>query len=121
VYQASVVVFEEHDTNSDGKVDRRVEYTAGVREVEIEDANHDGVMDSHTYFASNGVPVRVERDKNQDGKTDVWEFFEGTDPARVVLVRKEEDSNGDGSVDVTSYYEKGKLVRKEVSDPSVLN
>jgi hypothetical protein len=38
-----------------------------------------------------------------------------------VIVRKEEDSNGDGSVDVTSFYEKGKLVRKEVSDSSVLN
>ncbi len=36
-------------------------------------------------------------------------------------MRKEEDKNGDGSVDITSYYENGKLVRKEVSDPSVLN
>jgi hypothetical protein len=120
-YQAGVLVFEEHDTNNDGKIDRRVEYVSGARNVEIEDANHDGVMDSRTYFEANGVPTRIERDKNQDGKTDVWEFFEGKDAAKVVIVRKEEDKNGDGAVDITSYYENGKLVRKEVSDPSVLN
>jgi antitoxin component YwqK of YwqJK toxin-antitoxin module len=120
-YQAGVLIFEEHDTNGDGKVDRRVEYVVGKRNVEIEDGNHDGVMDARTYFDASGVPTRIERDKNQDGKTDVWEFFEGADATKVVIVRKEEDKNGDGSVDITSYYENGKLVRKEVSDPSVLN
>ena len=116
-----MLVYEEHDTNGDAKADRRVEYVSGARNVEIEDANLDGVMDAHTYFDASGVPTRIERDKNQDGKTDVWEFFEGNDPAKVVIVRREEDKNGDGSVDVTSFYENGKLVRKEVSDPSVLN
>jgi hypothetical protein len=38
-----------------------------------------------------------------------------------MLSRKEEDVNKDGKADVTSHYKKGKLVRKEVSDPTLLN
>jgi antitoxin component YwqK of YwqJK toxin-antitoxin module len=120
-YQAGVLVYEEYDNNGDGKIDRRIEYVAGKRSVEIEDTTLDGVMDSRTYFDDKGLPTRVERDKNQDGKPDVFEYYEGTDPTHLVLVRREEDTNGDGVVDITSYYEKGKLVRKEVSDPSLVN
>ena len=65
--------------------------------------------------------ARVEKDKNQDGKTDVFDYFDTSTPGKVVLLKREEDTNGDGVVDITSYYEKGKLVRKEVSDPSALN
>ncbi|MFI5314636.1 MAG: hypothetical protein ACHQ6T_02965 [Myxococcota bacterium] len=120
-YQNGVLLYEEYDNNGDGKIDRRIEYVAGKRTVEIEDTNLDGIMDSRTYFDDKGIPTRVERDKNQDGKTDVWEYYEGTDPSHVVLVKREEDTNGDGVVDVTSYYEKGKLVRKEVADPNLVN
>jgi hypothetical protein len=38
----------------------------------------------------------------------------------MLLVRKEEDMNGDGKVDVKSFYKSGKLVRKEVTDESVV-
>ncbi|HTO54451.1 MAG TPA: hypothetical protein VMR50_13790 [Myxococcota bacterium] len=120
-YQNGVLAYEEYDNNNDGKIDRRIEYTNGKRTVEIEDTNLNGVMDSRTYFNDKGVLVRVERDKNEDGKPDVFEYFEGTDPAKVVLVRREEDTNFDGVIDVTSYYEKGKLVRKEVADPNMVN
>jgi antitoxin component YwqK of YwqJK toxin-antitoxin module len=120
-YQAGVLAYEEYDNNYDGKVDRRIEYVNGKRHVEIEDTNRNGVMDSRTYFDDHGVLTRVERDKNEDGKADVIEYFEGTDPGKVVLVKREEDTNGDGIMDVTSYYEKGKLVRKEVSDPNLVN
>jgi len=120
-YQAGMLLYEEYDNNGDGKVDRRIEYVAGKRSVEIEDTTLDGVMDARTYFDARGLPTRIEKDKNQDGKTDVWEYFEGTDATKVVLVKREEDTNGDGVVDVTSYYEKGKLVRKEVADPSLVN
>ncbi|HTO08067.1 MAG TPA: hypothetical protein VMR86_13545 [Myxococcota bacterium] len=120
-YQNGVLAYEEYDNNNDGKIDRRIEYVNGKRHVEIEDTNLNGVMDSRTFFDDKGVLVRVERDKNEDGKPDVFEYFEGTDPGKVVLVKREEDTNGDGVVDVTSYYEKGKLVRKEVSDPNLVN
>ena len=66
------------------------------------------------------VPVRAEIDRSGDGKPDVWEHYEGSAATQVALARKEEDVNGDGNVDVTSYYSKGKLVRKEVSDPSLV-
>jgi hypothetical protein len=66
------------------------------------------------------VPERTERDTNGDGKTNVWEFYEGKEPEKIVLVRKEEDLNADGQVDVTSFYKKGKLVRKEVNDPDLV-
>ena len=120
-YQNGVLAYEEYDNNNDGKIDRRIEYVNGKRHVEIEDTNLNGVMDSRTYFDDKGVIVRVERDKNEDGKPDVFEYFEETAPGKVVLVKREEDTNGDGIIDVTSYYEKGKLVRKEVSDPNLVN
>ena len=46
--------------------------------------------------------------------------YEGAAATQVALSRKEEDLNGDGRIDVTSFYAKGKLVRKEVSDPSLV-
>jgi antitoxin component YwqK of YwqJK toxin-antitoxin module len=112
--------FEEHDTNNDGKIDRRVEYAGRRREVEIEDRDLDGHMETRTFYGESDVPVRAEIDRNGDGKTDVWEHYEGSAATQVALARKEEDVNGDGSVDVTSFYSKGKLVRKEVSDPSLV-
>jgi antitoxin component YwqK of YwqJK toxin-antitoxin module len=120
-YQNGILVYEEYDNNYDGKVDRRIEYVAGKRAVEIEDTTLDGVMDTKTFFDAKGLPARTEKDKNQDGKPDVFEYFDTSDPNKVVLVKREEDTNGDGVVDITSYYEKGKLVRKEVNDPSALN
>src|SRR5262249_51565190 len=119
--QNGMLAYQKYDNNNDGKIDRRIEYVNGKRHVEIEDTNLNGVMDARTYFDDKGVLTRVERDKNEDGKPDVFEYFEGTDPGKVVLVKREEDTNGDGIIDVTSYYEKGKLVRKEVADPNLVN
>ena len=36
-----------------------------------------------------------------------------------VLTRREEDTNQDGTPDVISTYANGKLVKKEINDPSV--
>ena len=120
VYQEGTLRFEEHDINHDGKIDRRVEYQNRRRVVEIEDRNHDGKMDFRTFYDASEVPVRTEEDTNADGQTEIWEFYEGKDPAKIVLVRKEEDVDSDGKVDVTSYYENGKLARKEIRDPEAL-
>jgi antitoxin component YwqK of YwqJK toxin-antitoxin module len=112
--------FEEHDTDNDGEIDRRVEYADHRRSLEIEDRDLDGRMEMRTYYGDGDVPVRAEIDRNGDGKPDVWEHYAGSAATQVSLERKEEDVNGDGNVDVTSYYSKGKLVRKEVSDPSLV-
>ncbi|MCP4007574.1 MAG: hypothetical protein GY725_25620 [bacterium] len=120
VYEDGTLTYEEHDTNGDGRVDRRVNYEGKRRVVELEDSNHNGQMDSSTFFGDDGIPVRNERDTNGDGKTDIWEHYEGRDAAKIVLARKEEDMNHDGRVDVTSHYKKGKLVRKDIDDPDLV-
>ena len=120
VYADETLSYEEHDTNGDGKIDRRVEFEDRHRSIEREDRDHDGKLEFQTFYNKKEVPVRTEQDTNGDGKTDVWEFYEGKDPAKIVLVRKEEDVNADGNVDITSYYKKGKLTRKEVEDPDLL-
>lgn len=120
VYESGRLSYEEHDTNQDGKVDRRVEFENGKRAVEIEDRNHNGKMDFWTFYDADGIPVRTQQDVNEDGQPETWEFYEGDDPSRIVLTRKEEDVNADGKVDIISYYKKGKLARKEVSDPDLL-
>ena len=38
----------------------------------------------------------------------------------AILVKREEDKNGDGNVDVTSIYKDGKLVKREITDPSLV-
>jgi hypothetical protein len=118
-YQDGTLALEEHDTNGDGVIDRRVEYASRRRSVELEDRDFNGTMDFRTFYDEREIPVRTELDTNEDGQTDVWEYYEGSDPANILLVRKEEDLDADGEVDVTSHYSKGKLVRKEISDPSL--
>jgi antitoxin component YwqK of YwqJK toxin-antitoxin module len=111
---------EEHDTNNDGKIDRRVEYAERRRSLEIEDRDLDGKLETHTFYGPGDLPTRAEIDRDGNGKPEVWEFYEGSAATQVALARKEEDVNGDGKVDVTSIYKNGKLVRKEVSDPSLV-
>ncbi len=120
VYEGGSLAYEEHDTDDDGRVDRRVEYEGSRRAIVREDRNGDGTMELQTYYDENEITERTERDTNGDGRTDVWEFFEGDDPEKVQLVRKEEDLNADGQPDVKSFYENGRIVRKEVEDPSLL-
>ena len=43
-----------------------------------------------------------------------------TSSGAAVLLRREEDKNGDGQIDITSIYEKGKLVKREINDPSLV-
>ena len=117
IYENGTLAYEEHDTNNDGVVDRRVEYAARRRALELEDRDFNGGMDFKTFYDEREVPIRTELDTNEDGQTDVWEFYEGSDPAHVLLVRKEEDLNADGEVDVTSHYSDGKLVRKQILNP----
>jgi hypothetical protein len=47
------------------------------------------------YFSDEEELLRIERDMNQDGSIDRWEYFEGSRPNRIEL-----DSNYDGTVDL---------------------
>ena len=52
-------------------------------------------------------------------RPDVFETYAILD-GEPVLTKREEDKNQDGTIDITSIYENGKLVRREISDPSLM-
>ena len=59
------------------------------------------------------------RDTRGEGSVTVVEIFD-TDTGQAVIARKDEDLNGDGEIDVVSIYQAGRLVRREISDPSFI-
>jgi len=121
-YRGDSLVEERHDSDNDGRIDRRVSYEQRRRTRAEEDRDRDGRMDTWTtYRVVNGdeVVARVERDTKGGGKPDVFETYD-TQSGKAVLSKREEDVNGDGTIDVTSIYEKGKLVRREITDPSLV-
>lgn len=122
IYQGDSLREERHDANSDGKVDRLLFYENRNLVRSEEDQNRDGSFDTWTTYQTAGAQefvTRIERDKNGDGKRDFFENYV-FDGKQAVLVKREEDTNSDGSIDITSFYEKGKLVRREVADPSLV-
>jgi hypothetical protein len=121
-YLIDSLVEETHDTDNDGRIDLRIVYKNRQRTRAEEDSDRDGRMDTWTtYRMANGseVVARIERDSKGRGKPDVFETFDARG-GKAVLSRREEDVDGDGTVDVTSIYENGKLVRREISDPSLM-
>lgn len=70
-----------------------------------------------TTKAEAGVMVE-ETDTDQDGKTDIWTFYQEViekDKSTKKLLRKSIDLNGDGKVDITKFYdEKGQVIKEEV-------
>jgi hypothetical protein len=87
-----------------------------------EDTNHDGRMDAwSSYTVVDGAELvsRVERDTDADGTRDVIETYTAR-KGRPELAKREEDKDGDGEPDVISVYEKGKLIRREIADPSLV-
>jgi hypothetical protein len=121
VYQAGSLVEERHDGNSDGQIDRIVHYQDRKLTQSEEDLDHEGRMDTWTWFETVGGHaeiVRVERDANGDGKPDTFESYEQL-AGKPSLKQREEDKNGDGTIDVRSVYENGKLKQREISDPEL--
>jgi Flp pilus assembly protein TadD len=134
-------VVREEDTRGDGAPDRWIAYRDGARAEIYEDGRGRGKPDLHFVFAEGGDPLeRVELDLDGDGQPDrLFRYTEGTlvaeerdtngdgvldrfdrfdDDGRIGL--REEDVDGDGEIDVRSVYRGGKLVRREISDPTKL-
>ncbi len=122
VYQGDALVEERHDTRNTGHIDRIVHYSGRHLTRTEEDRDGNGAMDTWSTYGLDDhgleVVVRVERDSTGDGKPNVVESFE-QQGGKTVLTRREEDKNEDGTPDVISIYDKGKLVKKEINDPSV--
>lgn len=122
VYTAGALTEERHDTKGSGKIDRIVRYQGGHIAVVEEDRDADGQIDAWSHYATDAsgdeVVVKVERDTKGDGKPDTFEIFE-QQGGKTVLTRREEDVNQDGTADIVSIYDKGKLVKREISDPAL--
>ena len=90
----------EIDSNGDGKIDHRMLLARnGDKIYEEMDINHDGIMDSLSYY-SRGVLVREEIDTNYDGKVDLWVFIKDG----IYVERYMRDTNYDGVIDVVKEY-----------------
>jgi hypothetical protein len=121
-FEANSLAEERHDSDNDGKVDLTVSYEQRRRVSTEEDRDRDGRVDTWTtYRGASGaeVIVRIERDTQGRDKPDVFETFQAVD-GKPVLSKREEDVNGDGKIDVTSIYQHGKLIRRQISDPSLV-
>ncbi|MCX5739541.1 MAG: hypothetical protein NTZ61_13795 [Proteobacteria bacterium] len=123
LYQGDALVEERHDTKGSGHIDRIVRYQGRRLTRTEEDRDGNGQLDAWSTYALDAggaeVVVRVERDTKGDGKPDVFEDFE-QQGGKTVLTRREEDINQDGTADVISTYDKGKLVKREITDPSLM-
>lgn len=131
----------EEDADGDGRPDRWVAYSGGVRHELVEDRNGDGAPDVVVGYGADGeaierieldvdadgVPERVfryaggrlaseARDTDGDGRLDRVETFDGGGD----VVARDDDLNGDGKVDVRSTFRAGRLVSREIEDPAVV-
>lgn len=116
------LVEEQHDANNDGVPDLIIKYEDRLRVTLDEDRDRDGRIDHWTkYTIRDGEEIveTVRRDTSGDGKADVFESYDGS-TGKAVLAKREEDRNGDGEIDVTSIYKKGKLVKREISNPDLV-
>lgn len=86
------------------------ECDAKSNRVEHLDSNNDGKSDiQRVYDKKSGAEMCRIVDLNRDGKTDLYEYFEGNG----VIRRREYAYDDSGSVNAVEYYEGGKLVRRE--------
>jgi hypothetical protein len=86
-------LYENADTNYDGKIDTWITFAAGrIGRLEV-DTDHNGQPDE-THFYVRGRLSRIERDTNQNGKADIWEIYSQGHLQRMGL-----DVDHDGHVD----------------------
>jgi hypothetical protein len=97
---------EEVDGDFDGRFDWvehwqaeiQVDGTAGRwrRMMAEADSDHDGVMDTFTYYdGPAGQVTRKELDQDNDGRVDFWERFDD----KGVVTKTGRDTDGDGRMD----------------------
>ncbi|PJZ98949.1 hypothetical protein CH369_17495 [Leptospira levettii] len=68
-----------------------------------EEETKNGKKDSFTYYASNGCPKEITKDKNDFGGIDEWWYYQN-----CKLVRIEYDANENGFKERICYYENNK-------------
>jgi hypothetical protein len=81
------------DLNGDGSIDSFVYYDEQGRERRIENGFDHPDRPNEVIYLQGGVIVRKERETNNDGKIDTWDYYQNGQ-----LVREERDTSGDGIV-----------------------
>jgi hypothetical protein len=98
-----------YDSDGDGKFET-ISYMDGARIVRIEiDKNGDGKVDRWEYYGANQKLEKVGTSRANDGKEDAWSFFD----ASGAVSRIEVSTKRDGKANRIEYYEKDALVRVE--------
>lgn len=99
----------DYDTRNSGRIDTRC-YMDGTRILRIEvDRDGDGKVDRWEYYGADDKLEKVGVSRRNDGVPDAW-AYEGPDGG---LARLEISTAHDGKVNRTEYYEHGALVRAE--------
>jgi hypothetical protein len=122
-FEGKFLARERHDADNDGKVDLWIKYKAGRRALAEEDRDRDGRVDSWTRYGlvdGRESVTRIELDKSGRGFADTFDSFEANN-GKSTIARREEDLDGDGEIDIVSIYRHGKLIRREILKPEVVN
>ena len=99
----------DYDTRNSGRIDTRC-YMDGTRILRIEiDRDGDGKIDRWEYYGADQKLEKVGVSSQNDGIPDEW-AYEAPDGS---MARLEVSANRDGKVSRTEYYEHGALVRVE--------
>jgi uncharacterized protein RhaS with RHS repeats len=98
-----------YDSNGDGTVDT-LSYMDGARVVRIEiDKDQDGKIDRWEYYDANQKLEKIGMSRARDGKEDSWSYL-GADGS---LARIDVSTRHDGKVNRVEHYEKDVLVAAE--------
>ena len=98
-----------YDSNKNGKPDS-FSYMDGTKVLRVEiDKDEDGKIDRWEYYGADSKLEKVGLSRANDGKVDEW-VYQGSDGT---VARIEISTKRDGRVGRTEFYEKGALVRTE--------
>lgn len=122
-YEDGSLVQERHDADNDGRIDLNITLKGRLRLHAEEDQDKDGRIDTWVTYSVNGgdeIVSRIERDRQGRGFADTFETFEAID-GKAAISRRDEDVDGDHEIDIRSIYRNGKLIRREIHNPAVVD
>ena len=90
------------------RIERNRTRNAAANSTYSVDNNHGGQPDVSYFYESDRL-VRMEADRNHDGRIDEWSFYD----AEGRTMRAERDQNFDGKADDWYAYEKGEVVTEK--------
>ena len=122
-YEGGSLVEERHDADNDGRIDLHITLKGRLRVHAEEDHDKDGRVDTwitYSVLDDDEIVSQIERDKKGRGFADTFETFEAID-GKAAISRRDEDVDGDREIDIRSIYRDGKLIRREIHNPAVVD